>query len=647
MPYRIYSIESRKGGVGKTTVALNLACILVKKGPVLLLDCDITGTSIVDPAKNSSFWNDETNVLTYVDINGKTEEMNLIRFFLERYIKGEGKARDIIKPEKLMTGKVNVIGSFLYGTPHDAAVNVGWMMDELHSYWMVELVQQIVKEFEGLYPDKTVHVIVDNSPGYTSFNQSLHNYMYDAGPMNAKFLLVSTLDSQDLQANMEAAAEISKSINNRTMAAAYYKLKENDAKGEVRDADVETLIETDDEIKGFFFNLIEDKTQLELYSKNYNSEDYLALVLNKIPQTLQDNDTVVAYNEIVENRLDLFLRITGSTGGEPKNLVYYDEAIVYQYYLKYLRGRMRNRPVNAAYWNRRLREMSQQASEIASLPPMTAMTRLNTYYEGLQTSLNQRGYAQIARQLARTWSPGYAPDMLKANLSSASARRLYNASDVPPEKIKEMLYVWNGEQIREIEGQLGDHASDITVLSDLMEYMEVYAGFGDEKRRPEQMILLSLLLYLFRKSFVQWNELDRSLRYFAWKEYMNQSHRAVNRVELEKSIVVNPELTLDVDYLQRVYRMDIDRLYSNFCYTVLRLIDQNEDFQFILAAVNLYVPSFPALSFSKEMTDYISEVVYRKRLERNIDYLTIIKAKSYVMKNMQDVLRENVLKTWK
>lgn len=647
MPYRIYSIESRKGGVGKTTVALNLACILVKKGPVLLLDCDITGSSIVDPAKNSSFWNEETNVLTYVDKDGKTEDLNLIRFFFERYIKGEGNARDIVKQEKLMTGKVNVIGSFLYGTPHDAAVNVGWLMDELHSYWMVELIQQIVKEFEGLYPDKTVHIIVDNSPGYTSFNQSLHDYMYEEGPIVSKFLLVSTLDSQDLQANMEAAAEISKSINNRTKAATYYKLKENDAKGEVKDADVETLIETDGVIKGFFFNLIEDKEQLELYSKNYNSEDYLALVLNKIPQSLQDNDTVVAYNEIVENRLDLFLRITGSTGGEPKNLVYYDEAIVYQYYLKYLRGRMRNRPVNAAYWNRRLREMSQQAAEIASLPPMAAMSRLNTYYEGLQTSLNQRGYAQIARQLARTWSPGYAPDMLKANLSSASARRLYNASDIPPQKIKEMLYVWNREQLREIEGQLGDHASDIAVLSDLMDYMEVYSGLNDEKRLPEQMILLSLLLYLFRYSFVRREEIDRSLRFFVWSEFMNQSHRTRERIAVEKAIVVNPELTLDLNYLQRVYRMDIDRLYSNFCYTVLRLIDQNEDFQFILAAVNLYVPSFPALSFSKEMTDYISEVVYRKRLERNIDVLTNIRAKSYVMKNMQDVLRENVLKTWK
>ena len=647
MPYRIYSIESRKGGVGKTTVALNLACILAKKEPVLLLDCDITGTSIVDPAKNSSFWNDETNVLTYVDKNVEMKDLNLIQFFLERFIKGEGNARDIIKQEKLMTGKVNVIGSFLYGTPHDAAVNVGWLMDELHSYWMVELIRQIVKEFEGLYPDKTVHIIVDNSPGYTSFNQSLHDYMYEEGPIVSKFLLVSTLDSQDLQANMEAAAEISKSINNRTMAATFYKLKENDAKGEVKDADVETLIETDDEIKGFFFNLIESKQQLEIYTKQYNSEDYLALVLNKIPQSLQDNGTVVSYDGILGNRLDLFLQITGSTGGDPKNLIYYDEAIVYQYYLNYLHGRERNRPVNAAYWNRRLREMSQQAAEIASLPPMAAMSRLNTYYEGLQTSLNQRGYAQIARQLARTWSPGYAPDMLKANLSSASARRLYNASDIPPQKIKEMLYIWNREQLREIEGQLGDHASDIAVLGDLMDYMEVYSGLNDEKRLPEQMILLSLLLYLFRYSFVRREEIDRSLRFFVWSEFMNQSHRARERIAVEKAVVVNPELTLDLDYLQRVYRMVIDRLYSNFCYTVLRLIDQNEDFQFILAAVNLYVPSFPALSFSKEMTDYISEVVYRKRLERNIDVLTNIRAKSYVMKNMQDVLRENVLKTWK
>ncbi len=38
MAFTLYSIESRKGGVGKTTVAMNLGKQLLKSGPVLLFD---------------------------------------------------------------------------------------------------------------------------------------------------------------------------------------------------------------------------------------------------------------------------------------------------------------------------------------------------------------------------------------------------------------------------------------------------------------------------------------------------------------------------------------------------------------------------------------------------------------------------------
>ena len=59
MEYKIYSIESRKGGVGKTTIALNLAKALIDKGQdVLLIDCDITGTPITKAAEQSVFWTD-------------------------------------------------------------------------------------------------------------------------------------------------------------------------------------------------------------------------------------------------------------------------------------------------------------------------------------------------------------------------------------------------------------------------------------------------------------------------------------------------------------------------------------------------------------------------------------------------------------
>ena len=47
----IISVESRKGGVGKTTAALCVSKNFLEKGyAVLLIDTDITGTNIADCA---------------------------------------------------------------------------------------------------------------------------------------------------------------------------------------------------------------------------------------------------------------------------------------------------------------------------------------------------------------------------------------------------------------------------------------------------------------------------------------------------------------------------------------------------------------------------------------------------------------------
>ena len=62
----IYSVESRKGGVGKTTIALNLAKALVKKDyDVLVIDCDITGTPITNAAIHSEYWKNDVVVSSH------------------------------------------------------------------------------------------------------------------------------------------------------------------------------------------------------------------------------------------------------------------------------------------------------------------------------------------------------------------------------------------------------------------------------------------------------------------------------------------------------------------------------------------------------------------------------------------------------
>lgn len=82
--YKLISVESRKGGVGKTTAALNLGYLLKEKYHVLLLDIDITGTSI-KAVQKSRFWMRETRLLT----NLEGSPINLLQYYTDTYLKGK------------------------------------------------------------------------------------------------------------------------------------------------------------------------------------------------------------------------------------------------------------------------------------------------------------------------------------------------------------------------------------------------------------------------------------------------------------------------------------------------------------------------------------------------------------------------------
>lgn len=82
--YYAISVESRKGGVGKTTAALNLAKLFIDRGfPVLFLDADITGTNIGN-AINSPFWKEVTNVIQEENANA-----NLLEWFDRKFMCGK------------------------------------------------------------------------------------------------------------------------------------------------------------------------------------------------------------------------------------------------------------------------------------------------------------------------------------------------------------------------------------------------------------------------------------------------------------------------------------------------------------------------------------------------------------------------------
>lgn len=658
MAFKIYSIESRKGGVGKSTIALNLASELIKDEElVLLLDCDITGTSIAEPAKNSPYWRDKTNVLSYVDDKGETKELNLIQYFLDTYVKGKGNCGSFIKEGNIILDKVNVIGSMLNGTIKEASTNSKWLMDELHSYWMVEFIQTIISESEPLYNNKMVHVIVDNSPGYNTFNLALHAFMYKIGPLDAKYLLVSTLDSQDLKANLETAVEITKNVDNRTRVAKYYIIKEKESEKkteketgkEIQNLEIERLIETNEDIKGFFFDLIENKQMLNIYSDGvYVNSDYISLVINKIPSAVRNNYTVVGYKEMLGNRFDFFLHISGSKDSlTPNNLIFYDESIVYQYYLQYL---TETRETNTfIYWHRRFKELQEEVNGTMHMPPMIAMKKLTVYYNNFQSSLLERGYSHIATNLPNRRSPDYAFNTLKKNIASIKPIRdgIIKSEGLTQSEVKEILHKWNLDNLFYIRTHMKEGSSDALFIDEFISYLEKDVGYNDEKKLPDSMAIVSLLLFRFLVSFDGRDNDNSSVRDFILDEWRNGPFIKKTRIRFESDIILRSNFRVNVEQFMRQKATEFYYIYNRFCYTILKLIDQQEDFETLVTAVHLYVPSDVPMAFSKEMMDYLESVIDKKERKVDVNILYKIRDNMYFMKNIHDVLSQGVIKNWK
>ena len=658
MAYKIYSIESRKGGVGKTTIALNLAKLLLRKGPVLLLDCDVTGTSVSDPAKNSPFWAKDAHVLSFVDDNGDEHELNLLHYFLEDFIKGRGKVKNIIRADDVRSSKINVAGSLIGGKSKEALRHTMWLMDELHSYWLMEFIQHIICEFESLFSKKTVHVIIDTSPGFTGFSQALHDVMLDKGPDISKILMVATLDGQDIQATMDAAEEYNSAVSDRMKVARYFLQteelyssdsddKENDDevnKREYRNPEVESLISHKDDLKDFFFRLIDEDKMLEAYTqKKYRPSDYMGVVLNKIPQAIKDNETVIAFAEILQGRnFPLFCELTFAIHEVPQTKIFFEEAIAYQYYLRYLRN-SHSGGTKDEYWNRRFRDIEAQIAESEIMDKIEASEKLKMFYVNLRQNVRDRKFAQIARQMTEAWSPTYGTETFKRELAAYS-KYLKPNTEIGPNLTKDMLRVWIGELVHTIY-DLTQRREDLRPLESLLTYMENYAGWGNEHKDERMMMSLAVVLYAFVTKLAKDYQPNLLLIDYIRDEVKNYPFGLNWRVLLEGHIQVNPRLIFQTEGVIRQYGDSFDKLYKTFCRAWLRLIAVQDDFRVVWAALKLYVPSSPGESFSNEMIDYINAVIGKIAVFSE-DRLSIIKANSYIMMSVQEILQNYIYRQW-
>lgn len=228
------SIESRKGGVGKTTVSLSLAETLLQNGyHVLMFDMDFIGTRV-----DATFLKANSHLIHEVTMNDQS--VNLLSLFKDWFVAGKGVPAFSPTGEAsantltLEEGKCNLIGSNIYGgekgiTPiEDPRI----LYDAFHAYWMLEFTKNLSKSFCTANGNSdNVAVLFDNSPGFSSIENGINDFLTELGPDNGKVLLVSSVDPQDLEACRQSKKSIETLLNEKIAAGVYYRALLKEGKG--------------------------------------------------------------------------------------------------------------------------------------------------------------------------------------------------------------------------------------------------------------------------------------------------------------------------------------------------------------------------------------------------------------------------------
>lgn len=276
------SIESRKGGVGKTTTALTLAEVLSGKGyQVLMVDMDIVGTTI-----DSSFIN--ANASSIHEVKFAREPANLVQLFKDVYMTGKNVPAFALEEANkdnafsFSLGKCNFIGSNIYDNSNGVVPleDPRILYDAYHAYWLLEFVKGISNSFsDAVGKDAKVAIILDNSPGFSSIENGIHDYITDLGPKSGKVLLVSTIDPQDVEACRQSKDVIQTLFDDKVAAGRYYRSMVERGEGEKRETQA---------FKTVWNCLCASGGQRPEYHSNEHGMEppFVSILVNKVPQII-------------------------------------------------------------------------------------------------------------------------------------------------------------------------------------------------------------------------------------------------------------------------------------------------------------------------------------------------------------------------
>lgn len=393
--YKLISVESRKGGVGKTTAALNLGYLLKDQYHVLLLDIDITGTSI-RAIQESQFWMNDTCLLT--DSEGTA--VNLLQYYTNSYLKGKplflfSKNRELGKIH-VAEDSINVIASELYGDDATLLYDPSLLLDNLHVYWLTKLITSICEGFSGCFNDKPCVIILDNSPGFVGIGKAVHDILTDIGPEDAKFLTVSSLDIQDLESSLKSVYVLHQEYVDKLNGSKYPETQKGD-----ETFYAQLRLSGDTEYRYYR----EIKAEAPLLS-------YQGLIINKVAKGIIEGRTRYQFKRDMIPAIEAVYN--AMLGDRVKDyLVPFDNVLMTQFYGVFEEKGNVERP-NLTILKKRLNTIEGQVKMLDELGPDLLPYDLMRRAEGFDKTIDTLKGALIAsgyEVMASKFNPDWAPTM--------------------------------------------------------------------------------------------------------------------------------------------------------------------------------------------------------------------------------------------
>lgn len=641
---KIISVESRKGGVGKTTAALNLADLLLEKGyRVLLLDLDITGTSISGSFKNS-YWGKRINSIK--DYHDNKKDLNLLSFFKNHFLIGEPWL-GFSKSSGIDTSRINVISSDIYADNGELICDPRIIFDELHSFWIIEMIERICQSFKkeclnnNGSSNAEVAVILDNSPGYVGLGKAVHEWLADIGPENGKFITVSSLDVQDIKSCINSIIAIDLLIDYRVEAAKlYHSLKQ----GNTNSLDVSDLTEN---LKTFFNNLATNNNNdkysyyrnLSASSSKHDKTYYQSFIINKVPPEIRSRTFKYNAEKVFRDSEDckkIFYKFTGLQDRlEPKNCVYYDEFIHFQFVEPYIeKAKVRTNKVSSlkGYFTR-INTIIKRNSDIHNGSDI-----LNHIYEyeklltNLLIKLNTANFENIVRLVEDRWHPTAPLNTLLQVIDHFDEREPEESLPFPDfiNKVSSLL-----KQIR-LENMYFDYKNKGTVRIFVPDNIEQATNAIKEFLSTE---------YYYQDVVENFVRIMTTLQHLLMAA-SNKPFKQISKSLSDKHIVTLSDYNIN----SLIDSQKLADLYNIFIQAQCRIVNANDDFSFlieVLKKVTIEAEDSDSDIFPN-IRDILDDVIVNRNVSHKESLIKLSKAfnRAKYMSDFRKVLKENIISQW-